>query len=63
MPKKHWIQEATKHKGALHKNLGIPQGEKIPLEKLEAAAKLSEKIGSEARLALTLKKINKKKNT
>jgi hypothetical protein len=62
MKKKLWIQEATKHKGALHKNLGIPEGTKIPKDKLEAAAKRSGKIGSEARLALTLEKINRKTN-
>ena len=61
MQKKYWIQEATKHKGALHKNLGIPEGEKIPKNKLEAAAKKSGKIGSEARLALTLRKMREKK--
>ena len=61
MQKKYWIKEATKHKGALHKNLGIPEGEKIPKNKLEAAAKKSGKIGSEARLALTLRKMREKK--
>ncbi len=61
MQKKHWIQDATKHKGALHKNLGIPIGEKIPEEKLEAAAKRPGKIGAEARLAITLRKISQKK--
>ena len=62
MQKKNWIQEATKHKGALHKNLGIPSGEKIPIADLEVAAKTPGKIGSEARLALTLRKIRQKKS-
>ncbi len=62
MDKKYWIQNATKHKGALHKNLGIPEGEKIPQATLEAAAKRSGRVGSEARLALTLKKIRQKKS-
>lgn len=32
-----WIAGATKNKGALHKALGVPQGEKIPEKKLEKA--------------------------
>jgi hypothetical protein len=33
-----WIQKATaKNKGALHKTLGVPKGEKIPEKKLEKA--------------------------
>lgn len=35
---KHWIQGAVKHPGALHRDLGVPQGEKIPRAKIEAAA-------------------------
>lgn len=62
MQKKHWIQDATKHKGALHKNLGIPMGEKIPQAKLEVSSKRPGKIGSEARLALTLRKIKLKES-
>ena len=61
MQKKYWIKDATKHKGALHKNLGIPEGTNIPKSKLEAAAKRPGKIGSEARLALTLEKMHQKK--
>ena len=33
-----WIKKAIKHKGALHRTLGVPEGEKIPEAKLEAAA-------------------------
>jgi hypothetical protein len=62
MQKKNWIQEATKHKGALHKNLGIPLGDKIPVHELEAAARGPGKVGSEARLALTLRKFREKKS-
>jgi hypothetical protein len=32
-----WIQKAIKHPGA-HRQLGVPQGEKIPAKKLERAA-------------------------
>ena len=61
MESKQWIKRATKHKGALHKNLGIPEGTKISKEKLEAAAEKSGKIGREARLALTLNKMHRSK--
>jgi hypothetical protein len=53
--KKKWIQSAVQHPGALHKQLGVPQGQKIPAKKLEAAAKKGGKIGQRARLAKTLK--------
>ena len=51
----HWIQGAIKHKGGLHKALGIPQGKKIPADKL-AKAKNSpnEHIRRMASLASTL---------
>jgi len=36
--RKHkWIKGAIKHKGALHRELGVPEGEKIPAAKLEKA--------------------------
>lgn len=34
----HWMQGAVKHPGALHRELGIPEGKKIPEKRLEAAA-------------------------
>lgn len=37
MAKKNWIAGAIKHKGALHKELGVPAGKKIPEKKLEKA--------------------------
>lgn len=37
MSKKHWIQGAIEHPGALHKMLKVPAGEKIPEKKLEKA--------------------------
>lgn len=33
----HWIKAAIKHPGALHKTLGVPQGQPIPAGKLEKA--------------------------
>ena len=52
-----WIQKAIKHPGALHKELGVPAGKKIPAKKLEKAAHAPGKLGQRARLAETLKKM------
>ena len=52
---KKWIAEAIKHPGALHKELHVPAGKKIPANKLNAAAKKPGKEGKRARLAKTLK--------
>lgn len=51
----NWISGAIKHPGALHEQLGVPQGEKIPAGKLAAAANKGGKLGQRARLAQTLK--------
>jgi len=51
-----WIQKAIKQRGQLHRDLGVPQGQKIPASKLAAAAKKGGKVGARARLAKTLKK-------
>jgi len=61
--KKKFIQKAirTSKDGALHKQLDVPQGEKIPVTKLAAAAKKGGKLGQRARLAQTLSKLKKKK--
>jgi hypothetical protein len=56
----NWIKGAIKHPGALHKEMGVAKGKKIPHAKLEAAAKKSGKLGRRARLALTLGKMHKK---
>lgn len=50
----HFIQKAIKHPGALHRELGVPQGKKIPRSKLVAAAKKGGKVGRRARFAETL---------
>lgn len=55
--KKNWIQGAIKKPGQLHKDLGVPQGQKIPAGKLAAAAKKPGKVGQRARFAQTLKKM------
>lgn len=61
MPDK-WIQNAIKHKGALHRDLGIPMGKKIPKKKLRKASKKGGTVGRRARLAMTLSKLRRKKN-
>lgn len=55
-----WIQEALpkSHKGALHRSLGVPQGEKIPQKKLEKAEHSKNPLTRKrANLAETLKKL------
>jgi hypothetical protein len=34
----NWIKGAIKHPGALHRSLGVPEGQKIPAKKLAKAA-------------------------
>lgn len=55
-----FIQKAIKKPGALRKTLKVKKGEKIPMKKLEAAAKKKGKTGQRARFAETLRKINRK---
>lgn len=57
----HWIQGAIKHPGALHKEMGVPEGQKIPEKKLEKAAASGGKLGRRARLAETLKGMHSRK--
>ena len=54
-----WIQKAIKKPGALRESLGVRKGETIPAAKLAAAAKKPGKMGQRARLAQTLRKLNK----
>lgn len=53
--KKHWIQNAIKHPGALHKELHIKASQNIPAKKLDAATKKGGVEGKRARLAKVLK--------
>lgn len=55
----NWISGAIKKPGALHRDLGVPEGEKIPASKLASAAAKGGKVGQRARLAQTLKKLRK----
>lgn len=61
MAKSLWIQAAIKKAGSLRKTLGAKEGKNIPAAKLRAAAKKGGKTGRRARLAITLKKLAKKK--
>lgn len=57
-----WIQKAIpkSHRGRLHDDLGVPQGQTIPLSRIYAAAKGKGVVGRRARLALTLRKLRKR---
>lgn len=57
--KANFIQTAIKKPGALHEQMGIPKGEKIPAKKLAAAAKKPGKLGQRARFAQVLKGFKK----
>jgi hypothetical protein len=58
-----WIQDAlSKHKkGALHRQLGIPENQKIPVMLLRMAAKEPGLLGQRARFALNVRKTRKKR--
>lgn len=52
-----FIQKAIKHPGALHRDLGVPQGEKIPKSKIKAAEHSDNpKTAKRAQLADTMSK-------
>lgn len=59
---KKWIQKAINpaHKGELREELHVKKGKNIPASKLKAAEKKGGKIGKQAHLAETLKKLHKK---
>lgn len=56
---KHWIQNAISKPGALHKEMGVPQGQNIPAKKLSSAANAGGQLGKRAKLAITLKSFKK----
>ena len=56
---KDWIKGAIKKPGALKRELGVPEDETIPAAKLKKAEKAGGKLGQRARLAATLKGLNK----
>lgn len=55
----NWIKGAIKHPGALHRDLGVPQGKKIPAKKMAAAraGKYGKTTERRAELAKTLGKL------
>lgn len=54
MAKRYWVKEAfAKNKGALHRELDVAAGEKIPSGKLRKAMKSKGRLGRRARLAMT----------
>ena len=56
-----WISKAIKHKGALHEELGVPEGKKIPKSKIKKAEKSKNPtLAKRAHLAETLGKLRKK---
>ncbi len=58
---KNWIASATRNKGALRAELNAKPGEPIPAKKIEKAAHSDDhQLAQRARLAETLKKLNKK---
>lgn len=59
---KDWIGGAIKHPGALHRQLGVPQGTPIPQGKLKAAVEGADGPLAKRRagLAETLKGFNHK---
>jgi hypothetical protein len=59
MAGKQWISKAISKPGSLRKTLGAKKDEPIPRADLEAAARKPGKTGQRARLALTLRKVNK----
>jgi hypothetical protein len=60
MTQNKWIQKANIKKGALHKELGIKEGKKIPLKTLDKASHSSNpKLARRANLAKTLRGLRK----
>lgn len=57
----NFIQKAIKKPGALHEQMGVPKGKKIPVKALAKAAKAPGKLGQRARFAQVLKGFKKGK--
>lgn len=55
MSKEKWIQGALQHRGALHKEMGIPEDKTIPEDQLREASTKPGILGERARFAMTLK--------
>lgn len=59
MSKKNWIAKAVGKKGALHKALGVKEGEKIPASKLAVKENDTPLMKKRKLLAQTLSKMKK----
>lgn len=58
--KEHWIQDAVKRPGQLHEDLGVPEDEKIPEDKLEEAEhSKNKKVRERAQFAENMKNMKK----
>lgn len=57
----NWISGAIKHPGALHRDLGVAMGQKIPAAKMAAAraGKYGKKTAARARFAKELASFHK----
>jgi hypothetical protein len=56
-----WISSAIKHPGALHRQLHVPEGEKIPPKKIMKAEHADNPLlAKRARLAETLSHMHKR---
>ena len=62
--RRRWIADAlARHRpGALHRQLGIPETERIPVRTLEAVARAPGLAGKRARLALTLRRLKRQRS-
>jgi hypothetical protein len=58
---KFWIQKAISKPGALRSSLKAKKGKNIAAGKLKKAEKAKGTLGKRARLAMTLKKLSKRK--
>lgn len=58
MATKNWIAGAIKKPGQLHRDLNVPQGKKIPISEIVAAADKPGKIGQRARFAENMRKMH-----
>lgn len=62
MTKEKWIKGAIKNPGALHRELHVPEGKKIPAKKLaKAEHSKNPTIRKQANLAKTLKSFHHKR--
>lgn len=61
--RKRWIQSAlaAHKKGALHRQLGVPEDETIPLEMLKWASTQGGLLAMRARFALVMRKLQLKR--